>query len=160
MMATMMLQGAPLKIDGISPRGIVSMELARTVTHATLIYNAWYPELVDRAINNTFIDFIFILSYGTFLFSASFLLLKKNDGLMKKINRWICVAALIAPFFDVIENLLMFRTLSGHFSKEVVASTFFFAAVKFLLAALTILFLIFSAIRSAQRKQVDTVSIV
>jgi hypothetical protein len=160
MMAIMMLQGAPLKINEVSPNGIVSMELARTVTRATSIYQSWYPRLVDKAINNTFIDFVFILSYGIFLFSSSFLMLKKNDGFIKKINRWICAAALIAPFFDVIENLLMLRTLSGHFSKEVIASTFFFSSVKFFLAALTIFFLIFSLIKQAQKREVETVSIV
>jgi hypothetical protein len=160
MMAVMMLQGAPLKINEISPRGIVSMELARTVTRATLIYQTWYPTLVDLAINNTFIDFIFILCYGSFLFSSSYLMLKKNEGFIRKINKWICAAALVAPFFDVIENLLMFRTLSGHFSKEVIASTFFFASVKFFLAALTVFFVIFSAIKQMQKREVEMVSIV
>jgi hypothetical protein len=156
MMVIMAVEGAPLKIHEVSPYGIVNLELAGTISKAASIYQSWQPNLIDTAITNTFLDFIFILLYGTFLFTASYSFLKKNQGWLKKVNQWVCIGSLIAPVFDVIENVLMFRTLSGHFSKEVVASTFFFAAIKFILAGLTILFLIFSQVTVSNKKEMET----
>jgi len=160
MMAVMSYQGAPLRIPEVSPHGIINLELARTTYHATNIYRAWQPNLIDTANTNTLLDFVFILCYGTFLFASSYLFMGRSEGWMLRLNKWICAAALIAPLFDVIENVLMFRTLSGHFSKEVIASTFIFAAVKFMLAAITLLFLIYSTVSLLIKKQEKKVSIV
>ncbi len=153
MIVVMMLHGAPLKIEKLSPKGIIDMELAGTITSASAIYNAWYPTLINRAISNTYIDFIFILSYGCFLFTACLNAAYKYADVGKKIGKWLSALMIIAALFDVFENILMLRTLTAHFSKEVIASTFFFAAVKFMLVATGIIFIIFSLVFGIGKKQ-------
>ncbi len=140
----MMRHGAALKIPDVSPNGIIDMEVAGTITDASAIYNAWNPTLINRAIVNTYIDFIFILSYGCFLFTACINIAYRYDGAGKEIGKWLAAGMIIAAFFDVLENILMLRTLTGHFSKEVIASTLIFAFIKFILTATGILFIIFS----------------
>lgn len=157
----MLLQGAPLKVPDITPAGIINLELARTVAHATAINKAWSPSLIPTAFNNIYIDFVFIISYSCFLFIVCYKITKQSLGSLKKVGRLLCYAVVVAAFFDVFENVLMLRTLSGHISKEIVASTFFFASVKFFLLSLTIIFIAVSfVVRLFVRKQEKKVSIV
>ncbi len=143
----MMLQGAPLKIEGISPMGIVDMELARTVSRANVVYGAWLPAIIPVAIKNTLIDFIFIIAYGSFLYACC-ISIAKWQRRFYTIGVWFSRAMLVAVFFDVVENILLFRTLSGYIHKEIVASTFMFASAKFLLVALGLLFIVLSLLTS------------
>ena len=159
--AMMLVQGAPLKAPEISPQGIINYELAGTVSKASAIYKAWSPSLINTAVNHIKLDFFFILSYSYLLFIVCFRITKQSPSRLKKIGRWLCAAVIVAAFFDVFENVLMLRTLTGHFSKEVVASTFFFASVKFLLVALSIVFIAVSfSARLLIKKEDEVVSVV
>ena len=140
----MALQGAPLKVEGITPHGIIDIELAGTVPRAIEIYNNWKPDLIPIAIRHIFIDFLFLISYGTFLFAACLSLSKRFGKMARKVGVWMSILMILTSVFDALENILMLSTLSAHFKKEIVASTFIFASTKFILAGLGILYIIFS----------------
>ena len=144
MIAVMMWHGAPLKVPGISPRGIIDMELACTPFRAAQLYNAWQPLLIERAITNTYIDFIFILCYGTLLCCLCLLVSSYFGALWRRAGKWLAVGMLVAAFFDVVENILMLKILRGSMGPELVASTYMFAFVKFALVITGILYIIAS----------------
>lgn len=148
-LVVMNLHGHPLKIENVTPYGIIDLEMARTIARATDIYNNWLPDLTHRAIKNTFIDFLFLISYGTFLYAACCTFSKSFPHTMwKRIGHYLSILMIVAACFDALENFLMLRTLYGHFNKEIIASTFVFASLKFLLVGLGILYLISSTIAS------------
>jgi hypothetical protein len=137
----LILHGEPLKNADLTPRGILDLEFARTVTRAAEVYNAWKPDLVMHAIKNTFLDFLFLISYGIFLSSSCFLLSRRFTGFWKRTGKILAILMIVAASFDVFENITMFRTLGGNFNKEVVAATFIFASIKFILAAVGLLYI-------------------
>ncbi len=144
MIAVMVMHGAPLKIDGITPYGIVDLELAGTPDKALDIYNAWGMELRNRALANTLIDFLFILSYGALLFCLVKTVARSYSGAWYTAGKWFSIAVIVAACFDGIENILMIKTLKGSMGKELIASTFMFAFAKFFLLALSILYILVS----------------
>ena len=140
----MQLQGAPLKVEGVTPLGIVDLEMARTVQQATIIYNAWQPDLVLIAKRNTFIDFLFLISYATCLCTACILISRNFKGLVRRTGVTISILVIVAAAFDALENVLMITTLSAHFKKEIVASTFIFASIKLMLVGVALLYIVLS----------------
>jgi hypothetical protein len=142
----MILHGAALKVPGVTPRGIIDLELAATVDHATEIYNAWHPHLTKRAINNTGIDFLFIVSYSMFLYSSARLTSRLST--LKKSGLFISKLMVVAAIFDVLENVLMFSTLSAHFKKEIVAATYIFASLKFAFIGIGLLYIVITFVTS------------
>jgi hypothetical protein len=152
MIAAMSFHGSALKIYN-TPAGIINLEFAGTIGNASSVYNSWGETLIDTAIANIFLDFIFIICYVCFLFTACFNLAWKAEGIVRKIGKWLSTGMILAAILDVFENILMLRTLTGHFSKEVVAATFIFASVKFILVGLGVLFIIFCLIFGLHKKQ-------
>lgn len=144
MMVVMMLHGAPLKIEGITPHGIIDLELACTPARATQVLQAWPGTLRQRAVTNTYIDFIFIVAYGTLLSTLCIKVSSQYQGAWRTIGKWLSIAMLLAAFFDVTENILMFKTLHGSLGKELIASIYMFAFTKFLLVATGILYILLS----------------
>ncbi|TDH23008.1 hypothetical protein EXU57_18270 [Segetibacter sp. 3557_3] len=140
MIGVMQYQGVLLKTPQ-TPMGILDLEFAGTVENATRLYNTWLPVLAI-ALNNVLIDFLFIICYTLLLHTALLLIRKRGDSLWRRFGNWMVRGVIIAGFFDVVENILMLRTLNGHISKEVVASTFMFAAIKFLLIVLAIAYIL------------------
>lgn len=126
--------------------GIIDLELACTSERASQIYQAWSPTLTSLAIKNTYIDFLFLTSYGLLLFYLCITVLKWYKGYWRVAGRWLSIAMIIAAFFDGFENILMIKILKGSLGRELVASTFMFASVKFLLVALGILYIIISLV--------------
>ena len=142
----MVIHGAPLKLEGITPHGIIDLELARTPARALQIYRAWSGGLIGTAIKNTCIDFFFLLSYGCLLYCLCVTTARWYSGPWRTAGKWISIAMIVAAFFDAIENILMIKSLNGSMGKELIASTFMFAAVKFLLVAIGILYIIASLV--------------
>jgi uncharacterized membrane protein len=141
-MIIVLLHGAPLKVEQVSPHGIIDFELAGTVTKAVTIYNAWFPDLTSVAIKNTAIDFLFLISYGTFLAVCCYSISRFYTKRARSIGVWLTGLMITAACFDAIENVLMLTTLSAHFKKEIVATTFMFASIKFLLVAAGIVYIV------------------
>lgn len=146
MMLIMILHGAPLKIPGFTPYGMISLEFAGTVSRATEIYQNWYPDLTALAIKNIRIDFLFLISYGIFLCTCCLILSRYYSGAWSRAGRWLSALMITAAAFDALENTLMFSALVGHIRKELIASMYMFASIKFLLVALGIVYIVFSLI--------------
>ena len=140
----MSMHGAPLRVAEITPYGIVDLELAGTPDRVTAILNAWGPGLIKRAVVNTRIDFIFLTCYGLFLFGVVQATARWFAGRWAKAGIWLSRAMIIAALFDAIENILMLKMLNGSLGKELVASTYMFASVKFLLLLVGITYILFS----------------
>ncbi len=147
-MFILVMHGQALKTPE-TPMGIIDLELARTTERASQIYLAWSPALTSLAIKNTYIDFLFLTSYGLLLFSLCSTVLIWYKGFWRLTGRWLSIAMIIAAFFDCFENILMIKILKGSLGKELVASTFMFASVKFLLVAVGILYIIISLVAKA-----------
>ncbi len=134
----MQYHGAPLKTS-VTPLGILDLEFAGTVPEAGVVYTAWQP-ILALAVNNVLLDFFFIVCYTVFLYKAMLSLARLFNHGWRRLGIWASRGAIIAGSFDVVENILMLRTLHGHISKEIVASTFMFASIKFFLLGLAIIY--------------------
>ena len=154
MIVIMALQGAPLRSSSATPLGILDLEFAGKVERAGEIYKAWQPSIVPVAINNTLIDFLFILSYGSFLYACCLMLSKYYVEGWRKTGLWAGRLILVAALFDAVENILMFRTLGGSIYKEIVASTFMLASAKFLLVIFSIFYIFGSLLGLLFRRRV------
>jgi small-conductance mechanosensitive channel len=156
MIAIMVIHGAPLKIADVTPNGIIDLELAGTPHRALEIYQAWSPELLRTALKNTYIDFLFLVSYGSLLCCLCLTVSRWYTSSWRAAGKWISLAMIVAAFFDAFENILMIKTLNGSMGKELIASTFMFSSVKFLLVAIGILYILLSLIgRGLKTKQVQ-----
>ena len=160
MIAIMVLHGAPLKTPA-TPIGILDLEFAGKVERAKEIFAAWQPSIIPVAINNTLIDFLFLISYGCLLYACCLSLSKTYEGTGRKTGIIISRLALISAAFDGLENFLMLRTLYGNIQKEVVATTYIFASAKFLLVAVAIIYILFSLVRIMfkRKSQIVTLSL-
>ncbi len=143
MIAVMRWHGAPL-ITPVSKAGIVSLELAKTTKQASKIINVWKhlkesPDLIRHAITNTYIDFVFIIFYSLFLYSYCTFISTKQKQFPAGISRTLGMAALTAGFCDVVENYFMLLQLEQHVSATNAFLVWFFALIKFILLAATVL---------------------
>jgi hypothetical protein len=139
-----------------SPAGIVSLELAKTKERTDVIVQAWasqpLADVVHHAVQNTQIDFLFLLFYSLLLFVLSHRCALQQTGTKKTISQWLSVGALKAGLLDVVENLLLLQALSGKSSDFSSWYTWLFATVKFALVALVILWLFYCYIIQAIQK--------
>ena len=138
MVAVMQTQGRPMVKSGHS---IVAFELAKTNENALHIIHDWGAEVVQIAITNTWIDFIFILAYGSFAVLCC-LSLGENQ-LVKKwqmMSKVMARMAIFACMCDVVENFLMLQTLSGSMQSVNIIGAYYFALTKFILLAIVFIF--------------------
>ncbi|MBX9784761.1 MAG: hypothetical protein K2X48_15845 [Chitinophagaceae bacterium] len=131
MIAVMRWHGAPL-ITPVSKAGIVSLELAKSTEQATIIINQWQQNnLIQQAINNTYIDFVFIIFYALFLYAYCFYISIKQQPWAGAISRTLALAALTAGLCDVIENYCMLQMLQGSVTSAHAFLSWLFAVIKF-----------------------------
>ena len=140
LLGVMVWHGEALKTSE-TPLGIIDAEFAATIERAHVIFDAWDPELLMHATINTYIDFLFLISYGLFLFAAAYLLSSQLKGFIQKIGKPIAFAFLFAAFLDVVENIGILVMLNGSFNSSLIAATTIFAIVKFLLVFIGLLYL-------------------
>ena len=120
--------------------GIVALEFAKTKQRANEITNTWSNAgLQQHAINNTYIDFIFIFFYSLFLFSANWLFSIKQHSVLKKATQLIALLALIAGLLDITENFFLLKMLHYNISNSEAFITWWLAAIKFIFVAIAFL---------------------
>jgi hypothetical protein len=135
--------GKPLTQTPGTKAGIVSLEFAKTKQRADEIVNNWKNNgIQDHAITNTSIDYLFIFFYGLFLFAANWQFSLKQKNPYKTISQAIAFFSLTAALFDLIENFFLFKMLSFSCTNTEINSTCWLAAVKFLLAAIAVLWIL------------------
>lgn len=127
-----------------TPLGILNLEFAYDIHNTSKVLYAWRPdEKIEAAKKNTYIDFGLLFFYSLFLFYACLQLSKNFSGITCNIGIWLSKAALIAGGLDVIENIGMLITLGGNQSIFISLLTAICASVKWLLAVLAILYVVF-----------------
>ncbi len=133
--------------------GIVALEFAKTKQRADEITNTWSNAgLQQHAINNTYIDFIFILFYSLFLFSANWLFSIKQYSVSKKITQFIALCGLTAGLLDIIENFFLLKMLHLNISNGEAYITWWLAAVKFTFVAIALLSILINPVLLLLRK--------
>ncbi len=143
MMSIIRWHGQPLTQAPLTKTGILSLEFAKTKQQATTISSSWKNERVHyTAIVNTSIDFIFIFFYSLFLFAACYRFSLQQTGVMKKISQIIALFGLTAGLLDCVENYFLLKMLSFTISNTEAAFTFWIASIKFILAAIAVIWIL------------------
>lgn len=138
MIIVMRWQGSAL-ITPVSPRGIIDLEFARDAATLEQLKLFWNPRDLS---NHIYLDFIFIFAYTWFLAAASSNLSDKTGW--KKYGKWSVSLALGAGFFDILENFMMIMVYQERFSPSLLQVVFFVAMLKFIMAALSLLYIVAS----------------
>ncbi len=140
MIGVMRWHGNSLTKTAGTKAGIVALEFAKTKQRAGEIINTWGKAgLQQHAINNTYIDFIFIFFYSLFLFSANWLFSIKQHSVIKKATQLIALCGLTAGLLDIIENFFLLKMLHLSISYSEAFITWWLSAIKFSMAAVALL---------------------
>lgn len=151
----MFLQGSPMKAGEAG--GILSLEFAPTKMDVEAVLEIWEEEstpgtnIINTAINNTRLDFIFLLCYSFFLFTCVKQLSVYFSA--KNIFRFMAAAALLAGLLDIVENIGMLQSLDGNISDKTAFITAVAAYFKWILVIVVIVFLIISFVVKLARKK-------
>lgn len=152
------LQGEGLK-QPYAEKGIISLEFAYTSEKTQSVVNGWKTEgLHQKANNNIIIDFLFIPFYSILFYTLAGSISVRLTGKPSTLGVLLAFFSLIAGFFDVIENILMLASMHIFSSDLTAMLTAFFAALKFLLLALALLYIIFFGLGVIMRKKLSTAS--
>jgi len=122
----MFLQGKPLNTPA-TPAGIISLELAATTDAVLAVTETWNEagstddELIKVAVNNTWLDFLFLTCYSLFLFTAARQL--SAFFYCKRIFKTVAYAALATGLLDITENIGMLKSLYGQGSPMIALLT-------------------------------------
>ena len=138
----MVLMGSLVK--PLNSQDIVVFELAKTPEVAAAIVKEWREkDLTGNAMKSICLDFVFLLLYSISIglgcvllsrFTQNELLIQSGSVLSKGVP--------LAGLCDVVENLAMLKTLIGSVTSLPVTIAYWFAAVKFLIVVVSLLFLL------------------
>lgn len=143
MMSVMRWHGNALSQSPRTKAGILSLEFAKTKQQSDAITTTWKDKQVHyTAIVNTSIDFVFIFFYSLFLFAASYWFSLKQKGIMKKLSQSIALFGLTAGLLDSVENYFLLKMLANTASNAEIHFTFWTASIKFVLAAIAVLWIL------------------
>ena len=116
------------------PKGIIDLEFAKTTERFHQLQMFWNYKTVA---NNIYIDFLFILAYTWFLVSTCKAVKNNKSNIFSAL-------AISAGAFDVLENFLLILIWNRRFDPSVLHIVFYIAAIKFLLIAIVVGFIILS----------------
>jgi hypothetical protein len=136
--------------------GIVPFELAGSQDRADEILSEWGEDGRDAARESLWIDFGFLLAYGTFL---SLALASVRDRAVERGWRRLAATGTVvvgfgalAAAFDALENICLLLTLNGSGSAFPVLATIF-AGCKFLLLAIAIAYLLAGLVAALRNRR-------
>jgi hypothetical protein len=125
--------------------GIVPFELAGSQDRADEILSEWGEDGQDAARESLWIDFGFLLAYGTFLTLALAatrdLAQRRGWRRLTRIGGVVATFGAFAAAFDALENVFLLLTLDGAGSATPLLATVF-ATCKFVLLVAAIAYLI------------------
>lgn len=134
-------QGRSLKTPA-SPGSIIDLEFADTPLRLQELLAVWNISAVK---GNIWLDFLFIVCYVLFLSIASEICaMKWREEIMRQIGFTLARIAYMAGMLDIAENLLMLQSIAGNFTPTSLQLTYYCAAVKFILVAVILLYLLVS----------------
>jgi hypothetical protein len=135
--ARMMNSGGP---------GIVGFELAGTEDRATEILTDWGEDGTDAAKASLWLDYAYIIAYGTFLILAAAatrdLARRRGWDHMASLGRAAMTLAATAAAFDAIENVGLLLAVNGHGGELAPRLAQICAILKFALLVVTIAYLL------------------
>ena len=157
MMVVMARTGSPLKTPA-TPHGIIDLEFAYNASKVNAVIRAWTPSAmesfgkIEAAKLNTYLDFIFLFFYAGFLSLACRSIAQQIKGPVAQAGNIIAAGALLAGFFDVLENIGMLMALGGRVITGIAFLTTFFSVLKWVLAALAVLYVLSGLITLAVQR--------
>lgn len=131
-------------INDICKGGIVSFELSKDLETAKAYMESWGDIGRNAAGLSLGLDFLFPFLYSTFI---ALLIHKLNERLYKgkefyKIGIFLIWLQFLAAVFDLIENLGLIRLLLGDLDQFWVSISYYFAAMKFVLILIGIVYVL------------------
>jgi len=127
-----------------APNGIVSFELAQTLSKSQVIMASWNQQATTFAGLSLGFDFLYITIYTVFFALLLFFRLDKltDSKVLYKTGMVLVYLIFLAGLFDVIENIALIKLLTGQQQAILSKTAYLVASVKFLIILLVILFLI------------------
>ena len=152
MVLVMNKTGATLKTLS-TPLGIIDLEFAYNAAKTISIINTWeQTNNITVAKINTYWDFLFIFFYAGLLFVACKKIAFNIKGYVAKAGNTIAKGAILAGFFDVLENAGMLLTLNNQGSETIAFLTTFSSVIKWGLVIIAILYSLTGLLVLAYRK--------
>lgn len=106
------LLDAPLR-NPVSPSGIVSFELAGTMERADAIIQSWDARAQLFAAFGLGFDYLFLIVYGITISLGVLMAGEKHGRKFVKVGNYLGWGVLFAALLDALENLALWRLLSG-----------------------------------------------
>ncbi|MEP7110233.1 MAG: hypothetical protein ABI760_19715 [Ferruginibacter sp.] len=155
MIAVMAKTGATLKTPA-TPKGILELEFARNAGQASAVVGAWKgigtADNIQAAKINTWLDFVFLLFYSTFLYTLCRLLADSFSGFLCITGRFLAKGALVAGLLDTLENAGMLVTLYGHISDDCALLTYILSITKWIIASSAVGYILMAGSVSIHQK--------
>lgn len=133
------LLDAPLHTPA-APNGIVSFELAGTTARSESIIQSWDARAKLFAAFGLGIDYLFMPAYALTISLGVLMVLRKHGGVFAKLGGYFGWGALLAGLFDAVENVALWRLLSGIATPLCPRMAMVAATIKFALILLGLLF--------------------
>jgi hypothetical protein len=134
------------KLKDAGGPSIVGFELAGSEQRAAEIVAEWGPDAHDEARWSLWIDFGFMLCYGTFLALAAAATrdFARENGLRRlaALGAFAPPAAVAAAVFDAAENVFLLLALGGHGGSVAPPLATACASIKFLLIVFAVLYIL------------------
>ena len=140
-------QGAAL-VTPVSPYGIIDLEFAWHAEKLRQLQLFWPREVLS---NNIYIDFLFLVAYGIFLYTAC--QWRAAAILNQKAAAIFATLAVSAASLDLLENFLMLLVWYGRFQPFVLKIIAVVAGIKFFLVIAVLLFLFASFFMKRRKKE-------
>jgi hypothetical protein len=124
--------------------GIISLELAKELSIVQGMFSSWSFEGRIAASLSTGFDYLYLIIYSFFI---AFLIHRLNEDLWRnkplyKFGVVLIYAVFLAALFDGIENVGLMQLLLGNETQFWTSIAYYFAVIKFIILAISILFLI------------------
>lgn len=148
-------QGGSLK-QSYAPSGILSMEFAYTGDKAATVAEGWKADgLKHKANQNILIDFLFIPCYTLLFYTLAGSISVRLTNKAANLGVLLAFFSMIAGALDVLENILMLASINLFYSDLTAMATASFATIKFLLLAITMLYIIVFGIGVVMRSKLQ-----
>jgi hypothetical protein len=126
--------------------GIVGFELARTSGRAAEILGQWGASGQDAARASLWLDFLYLTTYGAFLWLAvralrDRLAWRGIDG-FARLGDYVAPLPLVGAACDALEDVFLLLALGGHGGGSAPAIATAFASVKFVCLGIVVLYLL------------------
>ena len=131
-----------LKND-LVPNGIVSFQFAKSLDNSLKMINSWDAEAKVYVALSLGIDYLYLLTYGSFLVLSVLLLATKlPHGFLKKAAGIVVPMIILAALLDGVENYGSIRLLTGTHTQSMASLVYYCASVKFALIVIGIIYLL------------------